>query len=269
MKIARKWLSGCLTILLAAACQPSMTQTKMASSPKPRVASEPVQTIQTACKNLHKVVDIDDLLKQMYDNLDSQCLFEMPTAELEKIWGIRIFDFVEFQNTAVNNLTPEQLEIYNPKFNQVIEDVRQHFNNNNAIYLEKNGGGNFAPSAKNNPEIIWFQIHTTPAHRKAYSQYTWFSGSVDLGQFPKYLPKPSEIILSEYIRLNIPKPPVHHTHYDPSSVEIPQDTVYQEDSQYIWRSAEPNSKLPALVIRTDEDTEIPDKISFYNFYQPK
>lgn len=255
MKIAKKWLSGCL-IMLVVACQANPTQTGTPSN------------TQAACKNLHKVIDIDDLLKQMYDNLDSQCLFEMPTAELEKIWGIRIFDFVEFHNTAVNNLTPEQFEIYNSKFNPVIEDRGQHLNNNNAIYLEKNGGGNFAPSAENNPEVIWFQIHTTPAHRKAYSQYTWFSGSVDLGQFPKYLPEPSEQRLPE--RKKYPLPPSNERHgkgYIPR--KAPENTVYENKASYIWVSHQQNLKRPMLVIKTESRLPQAETISLYNFYQPK
>lgn len=46
----------------------------------------------TPCQNLYKVETVDDLLKQFYDNIDSHCLFEMDTAELEKIWGIRVFN---------------------------------------------------------------------------------------------------------------------------------------------------------------------------------
>lgn len=61
----------------------------------------------TLCKNLHKVVDIDDLLKQMYDNIDSDCLFKMPTNELETIWGIKIFDNPSTQNFAIDFITTE------------------------------------------------------------------------------------------------------------------------------------------------------------------
>ncbi len=44
------------------------------------------------CKNLHKVKDIDDLLKQMYDNIDSHCLFEMNTDDLAKVWEVSILN---------------------------------------------------------------------------------------------------------------------------------------------------------------------------------
>ena len=44
------------------------------------------------CRDLHKVADLKDLLQQIYANLDSHCLFDTPTAELEKIWGIPIIN---------------------------------------------------------------------------------------------------------------------------------------------------------------------------------
>ena len=44
------------------------------------------------CHDLHKVADLKDLLQQIYANLDSHCLFDTPTAELEKIWGIPIIN---------------------------------------------------------------------------------------------------------------------------------------------------------------------------------
>ncbi len=47
---------------------------------------------EQTCHGLHKVTDIDDLLLQVYNNLDSHCLFYMPREELSKAWGIPVFD---------------------------------------------------------------------------------------------------------------------------------------------------------------------------------
>lgn len=240
MKTVRKWLLGCLTILLAAACQPSITQTKMASSPKPRVASEPVQTIQTACKNLHKVVDIDDLLKQMYDNLDSQCLFDMPTAQLEKIWGIRIFGEGEYPDID--------------------------FEKKPVLFLQKISN-NQIRNQYGQPEIK-FEIHTTKAHQKKYSHYSSFSGSVDLGQFPKYLPQPDNRMMAEPI----------HKQYPPNHIpvkrKIPKNTVYRiaddlsSPIKFYWINHHQNKDMPVLIIGTFSTDSLPEYINFYNFYQP-
>jgi len=44
------------------------------------------------CKGLQPFNNLDELLYQFYINLESDCLFEMPAAELEKIWDIKILD---------------------------------------------------------------------------------------------------------------------------------------------------------------------------------
>ena len=41
--------------------------------------------------------NLDELLYQFYINLDSDCLFKMPVAELEKVWGIKILDKERFK----------------------------------------------------------------------------------------------------------------------------------------------------------------------------
>ena len=49
--------------------------------------------IPAKCKGLHKVKDIDDLLLQMYNNLDNDCLFIIRTSALEDVWGLPVLDF--------------------------------------------------------------------------------------------------------------------------------------------------------------------------------
>ena len=45
---------------------------------------------EAICKDLKPYKNIDELLYQFYVNIDSDCLFEMPVAELEKIWDTKI-----------------------------------------------------------------------------------------------------------------------------------------------------------------------------------
>jgi len=42
------------------------------------------------CQGLKPFNNLDELLYQFYINFDSECLFEMPVEELEKVWGIKI-----------------------------------------------------------------------------------------------------------------------------------------------------------------------------------
>ena len=79
----KKATAALLGILLLAGCSDGVTQEQGMKN--------------QACKNLAKIKGIDDLLFQMYSNLDSYCLFEMPTEELERIWGIPVLDFTDLK----------------------------------------------------------------------------------------------------------------------------------------------------------------------------
>ena len=47
-------------------------------------------------KKLHPVKNRDDLIAQMFETaLEDDCLYHFTSAELEKIWGIPVFDYVQ------------------------------------------------------------------------------------------------------------------------------------------------------------------------------
>ena len=86
--------------LLLAACSPqgqppaqesapaSVSAAKpQAAAPQPPATSAPPAP-SAGCTNLHRAEDIDDLMRQIADNIDTPCLFERPTDELAGIWGI-------------------------------------------------------------------------------------------------------------------------------------------------------------------------------------
>lgn len=56
------------------------------------------------CKGLKPFNNIDELLYQFYINLDSDCLFETPAEELEKIWDTKILSFYKNDHVALRNL---------------------------------------------------------------------------------------------------------------------------------------------------------------------
>ena len=45
------------------------------------------------CKNLHEIQSGEDVLRQLYDNLNTDCFLNIPDVELEKIWGIKVIDY--------------------------------------------------------------------------------------------------------------------------------------------------------------------------------
>lgn len=85
-----RFLAGLLA-LACAACNGRAPETMQVST-LPAVMKEEISKPREIdnCRHLHKVVDLYDLLKQMHDNLDSTCLFDIDPKQLERIWGLEI-----------------------------------------------------------------------------------------------------------------------------------------------------------------------------------
>ena len=58
---------------------------------------EAIAQAKASClKTLHKGTSRDDLISQMFQTaLEDDCLYHFTSAELEKIWGIPVFDYVQ------------------------------------------------------------------------------------------------------------------------------------------------------------------------------
>ena len=63
---------------------------------KALTVEEIAQAKASCVKTLHKVTSRDDLIVQMFETaLEDDCLYHFTSAELEKIWGIPVFDYVQ------------------------------------------------------------------------------------------------------------------------------------------------------------------------------
>lgn len=62
------------------------------------------------CQNLHEVQSGEDALRQLYDNLNTDCFLNIPDIELEKIWGIKVTDFDDPNSITKNMSTGEFLK---------------------------------------------------------------------------------------------------------------------------------------------------------------
>lgn len=172
------------------------------------------------CPNLAKVNDIDDLLFQFYSNLDNQCLFEMPTEELEKIWGIRVLDYV--------NRSYDEKDILNREYQRI----------------RKNEDGFFVSKRNYEHGISAFDISLTDRY---IDKNKGWGSSVGKGQFPKLLPPPQ--IVNDFFDF----PYVEDFHVSLSGkialLVIPKDTVYHKNSQYFWLNKSLSDHQPVLFIR--------------------
>lgn len=212
----KKYLIPITTILLASCEQNSHAQNTAASSPP---------AINTECKNLHKVVDIDDLLYQMYSNIDSHCLFEMPTGELEKIWGIPIVDytFPKIETTETNQ-----------KLDEVIEYRKKVENEMNTIYLLK-------WRSPHNEKYSRFDVWVTLNNTNKNYFFHQLKINLEQKQFPKRLPEPNKI------------------HHDKG------DSIDNKSTFYLWHKPSQDNNTPILYIRTElYHSGIPAFIRLYN-----
>lgn len=164
------------------------------------------------CKNLSKVNDIDELLFQFYTHIDNQCLFEMPVEELEKAWGIPVFEYDS------------------EKWKVIGKDVSQLTTEGDGFYVIKQ-------LLKNNVSV--FYIKLTNRYKKKNQGY---GGSLSKGQYPKLLPAP-QIIVNEG-RINPPDS-------GESMFPIPENTIYQQQTGYYWINQMQSDEQPILFFLTD------------------
>lgn len=186
---------------------------------------------EKGCKNLGKVTDIDNLLYQFYSNIDSQCLFEIPTQELQKIWAVRIYDYTDLtldENIALNK---ERNEIMIKTPNMLIVSKTEFKGD------------------------ITFHVFMG----EKYNQKGW-GGSIGNGDFPKLLPTP-EIRIKCFI-MGIFK---YSNGYDPSERPKPLNkSAYKACFKYFWLNKNLSRDMPALYASTHEDSNVIVQFDFVN-----
>ena len=93
------------TLLLCSIPAIAVAEESPAAAADPRTAP---------CKGLKPFNNLDELLYQFYINLDSDCLFEISTKELEEVWNIKILDD---ERAKPKNFYPlSETEFYNKPY---------------------------------------------------------------------------------------------------------------------------------------------------------
>ena len=214
---------------------------------------------KTTCKNLGKVGDLDDLLFQMYSNLDSHCLFEMPVGELERIWGIPVYDYTLPTDTAseeVNRRNIKKRDEYALK-RQADQDKYKR------LHWEVIKSNDYDPDNEGEIKNVVFEIFSA----KDYGVFMQ-------GKYPKFLPPP--IIKEPESEYFMDPPYVNHevegytppTEFEKNGFLPPSDTVYKQNTEYFWLNPGRDVKLPYLTLRTirtrrDEDLVYISEISMH------
>lgn len=65
-----------------------------------------LKTSANVCAHLSPVKQVNDLMKQFYQNINSDCLFTAKTEDLQRAWGVPVFEF----STSIFKQTPEIIE---------------------------------------------------------------------------------------------------------------------------------------------------------------
>ena len=250
----KKATAALLSILLLAGCTDAVTQSAEGNANRKEAGMG-----KTTCKNLGKVGDLDDLLFQMYSNLDSHCLFEMPVGELERIWGIPVYDYTPPTDTAseeVNRRNIKKRDEYALK-RQADQDKYKR------LHWEVIKSNDYDPDNEGEIKNIVFEIFSA----KDYGVFMQ-------GKYPKFLPPP--IIKEPESEYFMDPPYVNHevegytppTEFEKNGFLPPSDTVYKQNTEYFWLNPGRDVKLPYLTLRTirtrrDEDLVYISEISMH------
>ena len=232
----KKATAALLGILLLAGCSDAVTQSAEDNANRKEAGMG-----KTTCKNLGKVGDLDDLLFQMYSNLDSHCLFEMPVGELERIWGIPVYDYTPPTDTAseeVNRRNIKKRDEYALK-RQADQDKYKR------LHWEVIKSNDYDPDNEGEIKNVVFEIFSA----KDYGVFMQ-------GKYPKFLPPP--IIKEPESEYFMDPPYVDHelegytppTEFEKNGFLPPSDTVYKQDTEYFWLNPGRDVKLPYLTLRT-------------------
>ena len=156
---------GMLLVAMLLICSPSPElQAEEADSATSSEASAP-------CKGLKPYNNLDELLYQFYINLDSDCLFSLPVAELEKIWDNKILSSERAESKQYSKLRMSSEFEYKP-----------YESEKDAFYVEIIQG-RVAPRNGFYPHT--FEIKITKEYLEKY-------GSLFPDRnYPRLLPKPS------------------------------------------------------------------------------
>lgn len=229
-------------------------ETPIAFSNQPKQEASNIRTISSQpnhtnkqpekCNNLRAAKDIEDLMHQIVNNLDSHCLFTYSTQELEQIWAINptpnIYSvmFPELNPDAPDYLDKVQNEITkvmngtrvldNTTAKQV-EQLMRNAGNPSAISI---GRGTWSSSGSNQPDRqgIFFSIKPNEAYKAKHGGFG--KGFNNIQELPAFFRQNSENRIGEnryyrYNSSNNPDLPMIDIYYDKTTGNIESIDVYE------------------------------------------
>ena len=242
--------------LLLAACspqeQPSAQESAPVSAANPQAAAPqpPAASASAApsagCTNLHRAEGIDDLMRQIADNIDTPCLFERPTDELAGIWGIigsgshgnihaELFpeldpnapDYQQRVSEEIQKLARGQRQV-DPALVRRLQAEHAAVKQSESLCLTKGSSTSSAPGTE--PRTVRkFSICTTERYR---ARHGGFGGSFqNIRTLPAYLTERGNFVTGGVFRLfnrnRSPNLPYLEIRFEPESGRITRITIYE------------------------------------------
>lgn len=192
---------------------------------------------QNTCTDLKKVNNLDELLYQIYTNLDSDCLFTMPLSELEEAWGIKI--------ASRERLQPGQ-KMFELRESIDFDDKPYH-SEADAFYVEADREDNRTKR---------FHILITNAYFQAHK--TLFPE----GNFPKLIPEP----IYKFTPDDIFYPPEMADQPKRDYPRPQKPGVYMSDFNYYWLNAD---KTHMISTSTKSPYPLITRITVYDEISPR
>ena len=175
------------------ACSPEQTNQQSGNTD---VSPAAIKKAKARCMNtLHHVSNRDDLISQMFQTaLEDDCLYHFTSAELEKIWGIPVFDYVQ---------PADGTDFSKPRNKDIESSI--------GLYVEKEtaaAGASF---------YMKMTLSELNQHFSIFPE----------GHFPSILPEPKSFALPDAALRS------HHVTYIPPYQSPPQAKI-KADRMYYW-----------------------------------
>lgn len=213
------------------ACQP-VNGNQTASQVSGSLKASAVQA-HPSCSRLKLPRDIDDLLLQIYQTLDTPCLFDKTGDELEKAWGIKVFDFRDKSKDERDELF-EQILVFNKT--------------ENALYIKR------LPSS---PHDFSYN-HTDEIHIAATNAYRRANKGFGIGGDRKHFRLPAHFPTPE---LSVPPAEIDPA-FDEKIAAKARPSDFESFRAHVWSNSNKNPALPQLMIFADVYGE-PEEIIVY------
>ena len=242
----------------AAASPPSASAKSDAAPKQPAPIPLPDRKVQTVapngkCANLHSAADMEDLMRQITENLDSPCLFAYSPKELEQVWQINpVPNIHAIMFPELNPNDPDYIDQVSREMEKVmtgkrtldaatakrVESEMRNMRPQSAVSI---GSGTWSTDGTNKESRAgrYFSINPNSEHKAQYGGFG--KGFNRIGELPDFFREHSEHIPANnrYYRHNSsrhPDLPFIEIHYDGATGKIDYIHVYEKQRDVIQSS---------------------------------